>query len=224
MHYWPQALFAWLHYRNVNTLFKTKRLIRSYLGKEGPYKLNIGCGKKHLGEGWLNADIRYGQIYLNATKKFPFADNTFNYIFSEHFIAQIKLAHGKHFLAECFRVLNKGGVLRLTTPDLEFHIRLYLSGEYQNVNMDQYSSRLKLYYKKAPSRCEFINDYMRLFGKKFNYDYDFLLKKCQEAGFRDIKRVECHMSEHEALRNLEQHSNIEWVNKYATIHLECSKP
>jgi len=215
------SLHGWLKLENIKTLLKTKNKIKCYLRENTTKKLNIGCSRSHL-IGWLNADIKYGDIYLNATKDFPFDNNTFDYIYSEHFIQQVTLSHAKFFLKESFRILKPNGVLRITTPDLEYHVKLYL-GLCNEIDLADYSARLSVYYDKAPSKCEFLNDYMILFGKQFNYDFELLSKICKDIGFCNIKRMEYAVSEHVDLQKIESHSKSEWVNKYATFHLEGTK-
>ena len=113
------------------------------------YKINIkGLNKIHYGSGinlfhgWVNVDSlpidlitawRTDQIpnaeqnpvdqfcyhSLDLTSRQPFLDNTFDYGFSEDFIEHISQAESIIFLSECYRVLKKGGILRLSFPGLE---------------------------------------------------------------------------------------------------------
>ena len=64
----------------------------------------------------LTGDNTY--IYLDVCRRFPFAAETFHYIFSEHLIEHLTLEEGEAFLRECFRCLKVGGRIRIATPDL----------------------------------------------------------------------------------------------------------
>ena len=79
--------------------------IRSYLKTNEIKKLHIGAGKNIL-KGWLNADIKASlkTVYLDASKKFPFKNNTFDYIFSEHLIEHLDYKGGINMLSECYRI------------------------------------------------------------------------------------------------------------------------
>lgn len=70
--------------------------IDAYIQTHPIRKLHLGAATSLL-DGWLNTDIlpvSGKSIYLNATKLFPIADNTFDYIFSEHMIEHIGYEEG----------------------------------------------------------------------------------------------------------------------------------
>lgn len=52
--------------------------------------------------------------------KLPFGANSFDAIFCEEAIEHIPLAKGENLLGECLRILKPGGVLRISTPNLDF--------------------------------------------------------------------------------------------------------
>ena len=85
-------------------------------------KLNLGCGGNVL-DGWINSDVNpisSDVIHLNVGNEFPFNDNEFDYIFSEHMIEHKPYEVGSSSLKECYRVLKPRGVVRVSTPDLAF--------------------------------------------------------------------------------------------------------
>jgi predicted SAM-dependent methyltransferase len=88
-------------------------------------KLNIGSAD-HLLDGWINCDInpRPGVMQFDAALPFPFDDNSFDRVFSEHMIEHVDYQGGARMLGECFRVLRPGGRIRISTPSLEFLIAL----------------------------------------------------------------------------------------------------
>jgi SAM-dependent methyltransferase len=70
-------------------------------------------------------------IYLkhDATKKYPFEDETFQWIYSEHFIEHINPSEFFFLLKELKRLLKKGGIIRCSTPDLTMYITGYMDPE-----------------------------------------------------------------------------------------------
>lgn len=98
-----------------------------------PYRLHIGSGKARL-EGWVNMDIQAlpgVDVVCDVTKGLGFSD--VEAVFAEHFLEHLALADAVNFLEECHRVLNPGGWVRLSTPNLEWvwmtHYRLDLDDE-----------------------------------------------------------------------------------------------
>ena len=89
-------------------------------------KVQLGAGSSRL-EGWLNTDIEPGDglAYLDATKPFPFEDDSVHYIFSEHLIEHLTYDEGKAMMAEAHRVLAPGGKMRISTPNLTRFIELF---------------------------------------------------------------------------------------------------
>ena len=60
------------------------------------------------------------------TEKLPFDDSSVDVIYHSHFLEHIPLNLGKKFLKENFRILRKGGRLRIVVPDLEEICHAYL--------------------------------------------------------------------------------------------------
>jgi len=91
-----------------------------YFATTTTHRLHIGCGTC-IKEGWLNVDIKpiAGAEYMDAGRRFPFPCNSFHYIFSEHLIEHLNYFEARNMMDECYRVLRKGGVMRLATPSLE---------------------------------------------------------------------------------------------------------
>jgi predicted SAM-dependent methyltransferase len=175
--------------------------IKKYLRDNKVPKLQVGCGPNYM-KRWLNADIVSGDIYFNAKRKFPFKNNTFDFIFCEHFIEHIPLNTGQNFLTECHRILKKDGVIRITTPDLEKVIEIYH-------NPSKGSELLaKAVYGKEVSACELINSYWNHWGHKLIYDENLVKLLLNKAGFTEVTFCESKKSSHRELANLEMHDEL----------------
>lgn len=105
-------------------------------------KINLGCGTTFVkSEGWINFDY----TPTNATVQqadllapLQLESGSVAVVYSSHFLEHVPRLLVPALLAECFRVLRPGGVIRLVLPDLEEMCREYLSrreaGEHEKAN------------------------------------------------------------------------------------------
>lgn len=85
-----------------------------------PRLLNLGGGSNTV-EGGLTVDLDpRADCYVNVTQPLPFADASFDLILLEEVIEHVDKAQGLDLLRECHRILARGGVIRITTPDLDW--------------------------------------------------------------------------------------------------------
>ena len=156
--------------------------------------LHLGSGNVRL-EGWLNIDLdsENSDLHLDLREKFPFEDESVNFIFSEHLIEHFLREDALSFLKECYRVLKQGGVIRLSTPNLRFLVLTYLS-----YNTTEWGD---LWQPANP--CQMMNEGMRFWGHQFLYDADELIEILREAGFEVTQFVGWGQSEHAELHGLE---------------------
>ena len=93
-----------------------------------PQMLNLGCGHR-IHPAWLNLDIapaHQSVIAHNLTEPLPLDDASCSVAYSSHVLEHLPKDQAPSFLAECYRVLTPGGVVRIVVPDLETIARLYL--------------------------------------------------------------------------------------------------
>lgn len=207
---------------------KRPRAISKYLAATDSPKLHIGCGPHKIG-GWLNTDIDVSKhaIYLDATKPLPFADDTFDFIFSEHMIEHIPIAAAQRLCSECARILRPGGVLRIATPDMAFLFALWRNDTPKLT--ESYLLRAAEHFKNYPSlvnKCATINNFFYNWGHSFIYDEETLSHILSGAGLSNIERVQVGESRHAALNGLERHglSISDEHNTFETMVLESTKP
>ena len=176
-------------------------------------KLHLGCGRNLLG-GWINTDFNtakfQGSDFLDVTEKFPYDDNSVDYIFSEHMIEHINYQDGKFMIEESFRVLKSGGKIRISTPDLKFLINLYTEDktDLQKKYID-YSVNHKSYNVSIGTDTFIINNFVRDWGHTFIYDEKTLKSLFESVGFSDVKSYLISESEDENLKNLENINDSE---------------
>ena len=162
--------------------------------------LHVGCGDILL-KGWLN--IRYERreeygtikkgndaLYLNYNllKRWPFEEDSIQYIAGSHFIEHLDLNQGMEFLKESFRVLKKGGVIRLSCPDLNIYARNYVENNrkfFENKWIKEWCA-----FKKAvtPGEIFIAKAYDSGGSHKWFYDFDSLKHVLEAAGFQKVTK------------------------------------
>lgn len=83
--------------------------------------LNLGCGSTFV-KGWTNIDFVSGSEHViahNLLKGIPFPDNSFDLVYHSHVLEHFPKSEAPKFIAECYRVLKPGGIIRIAIPDLE---------------------------------------------------------------------------------------------------------
>jgi SAM-dependent methyltransferase len=216
-------------------LLSDRRSISRYLDTHTVRRLQIGSGPNPF-PGWLNTDLapdtypdhRANIVYLDATRRFPFEDGTFDFVFSEHQIEHISETAAVNMVQECFRVLRPGGRIRIATPDLAAIVGLHT---------ESISPPARHYLQFMAARfipdatgslaCEVINHMFYAHGHRFIYDFETLSARLSQAGFVDIVRYVPGESDDPTLRQLEAHGRAigdEGVNRYETMAVEGTRP
>ena len=92
-------------------------------------KLNIACGERYH-KDWTNIDFHADSNLVkkvNILGGVPFENNSFDVIYSSHFLEHLSLVQARFVLKEAHRLLKKDGVLRIVVPDLENICKEYLN-------------------------------------------------------------------------------------------------
>ena len=156
-------------------------------------KLHVGCGPQLLA-GWINVDNQpYNGIdaVVDVRNGVPYEDLEF--IFAEHFIEHLSFDDAQKFLRDCRRALAPDGVLRLTTPNLDWvWLTQYHLGQWQAPS-------------EAVRDCFWMNKAFRGWGHQFLYNVQTLTECLREAGFAIVEETKYSESKHEVLRGIERH-------------------
>lgn len=91
--------------------------------------LNLGCGAR-FHPAWTNVDLASADprvLEHDIRRPLPFDDGTFEAVYHSHVLEHLPPDDGRALLAECFRVLRPGGIVRVVVPDLESIARQYLA-------------------------------------------------------------------------------------------------
>lgn len=172
-----------------------------------PYdKIHYGAGFSLL-KDWVNVDFFVywdnnnfpNQIKVDLSKRHPFADETFNFGYSQDFLEHLTQADQIIFLEEVFRTFKPGGVLRLSFPGLEGSLKKYF--------------RSKDYQGCLIGKKEAFTDHVHFHLPAF----EELELICRFLGFSDIKRVEYGVSVYPELCNLDTREGQIALNTFVEI-------
>jgi predicted SAM-dependent methyltransferase len=120
---------------------------------------------------------------LDIRNPLPFEDNAVDWVYAEHLIEHITLPVALGWLTEVNRILTPGGVLRLTTPDLQKYVAGYSD---KNTFYEEHRTRLSDMQvgPPMPARKAFMfNQIFYLYGHRWLYDEPELRYALTKAGF-----------------------------------------
>ncbi|NTA39814.1 class I SAM-dependent methyltransferase [Agrobacterium salinitolerans] len=163
-------------------------------GNRNPAKLNIGCGPV-IFDGWINIDIDHVDADVNAdvTKGLEFEDNSVSFVFAEHFIEHLPRVEAVKFLKECRRVMRPGGVIRLSTPDLDELVDAYIARD---------AGRWGQLWQPI-NAAHMLNEAFYSWGHQFLYNREEMTALLKEAGLPNIRWCNHRQSIFKELSGLE---------------------
>jgi predicted SAM-dependent methyltransferase len=177
-----------------------ERAFLTSLTPQDDVRVNIGAGSAPT-EGWLNTDLFRSpdRVKLDATRRWPFADEVLAAINIEHMVEHLERDQLPPLLAEAHRTLRPGGLIRISTPDLEG-----LSHAYREADPAVLEAHRGHGYT-ARNHADLVNNYSQLFGHRHIYDFATLELLLREAGFEQIERQDFGESRHPELRGIDRH-------------------
>jgi predicted SAM-dependent methyltransferase len=205
------------------TWIKDPGIIRDYLQSHSVRKLQLGAGGNDP-KGWLNTDITptSDEVYLDATKQYPFPDGSFQYVFSEHVIEHVPWEAGVALLRESYRVLAPGGKVRVVTPNLAKFVQL-LTGSADADTQRFIAAKLRFHgWPESPVTGAYIfNRQVREWGHQFLYDSATLRKSLELAGFKQITEYRIEEKTDPVFREVELRTRNEGSDRWMVNHWEA---
>lgn len=205
------------------------RKLRAYTAENAAIRLMIGSGPSHL-DGWLATDLlpsRPDVVLLDANDRFPFDDGVVHRIHTEHMIEHVDHPIGAHMLAECARVLEPGGRIRIATPDFDQVIALAVAPPNEVVALARASNlRNGIDESVADDPVYAVNRLFSGYGHRFLYTEAALRRELETAGFTEVTRHRVGHSKDPEFALVDQHSkqiDAAW-NEYQTLVLEAVLP
>jgi predicted SAM-dependent methyltransferase len=180
--------------------WKARRRTRDRLAKL-PSKdlcINIGCGPNCL-SGWINVDMARNDgldIVWDLRHGLPFPSESCTAVFGEHVIEHIRKEDAARLLKECHRVMQKGGVIRLSTPDAGRFLKAYAN--------DDGFLRHPSFDRPIETPMDRINHMMREDGQHlWVYDAPALILLLQQAGFGEVSEQAFGSSQHARMKSID---------------------
>lgn len=223
---WEQFSIGSSHKHGITSLY-----FGEYMRRRGdkPLSLVCCCGPMPYADDWFSTDIQEDpakHIFMLdiASAPFPFANNTFNYIFIEHGTEHVDLEGLGTFINESFRILKPNGVLRIATPSLENWIKYYLfnSEEHDRITNFVYDKWMKKAKNMGLSNKALpFNNVMHNFCHVLVLDFETHKNILIKAGFVSVTREKMHVSNWRELNNIERRSD--YFSEFETLVMEARK-
>lgn len=184
---------------------------------EAPFgirRVQVGVGPKNAHPDWWNTDIRHFDgidEVMDATLPWKW-DGILDFVYAEHFLEHLDIAMGAQFLVNAGNALHPGGVLRLSTPSLEWVLSTHFSFTSAE-SPDQITETLA------------INRAFHGWGHKFLYSRGLLNWLLRSVGFSQISFHEYGGSDHPQLKNMEAHGGWRTDFEYPSVWIvEAVRP
>ena len=141
----------------------------------------------------LNAGDPIAFVVLDVRGGLPFPDDSAEYVYAGQFIEHLNPVYeAPAFVKECRRVLKPGGILRMSTPDLNILLLHFTTNQ-----MDAFASEQPEAYAKARSTATQLGYIMygslgpestseNYEGHMMIYNEDSMTDLLWDAGFQDI--------------------------------------
>lgn len=153
-------------------------------------RLHFGCGERHI-EGWLNVDVTGSEYDLDlASGSLPWANDSFHVAAAQQVIEHLELYDELlPLLKELHRVIDHGGEIWLSCPDMEKVCKSYFEYKGTDLINDYKSSYPCFTIGDAPSQ-HMINHSFHQWGEHKNlYDFELLCWALTQAGFTECIRM-----------------------------------
>ncbi|MDO8648415.1 MAG: methyltransferase domain-containing protein [Candidatus Peregrinibacteria bacterium] len=156
-------------------------------------KLDICGGRNPLNpQEYLNVDfvaLPKVDLVFDLREKFPIPDGVIEEVFSAATLEHFRKPHVHHILREFHRILKPGGLLRVSTPDIEAIAKGLLAGDDLDVINQHFFGKFK------------SNETEDLDLHKWMYPAGKMIEVLQEMGFTDVRRIPMDLGLHDPKYN-----------------------
>jgi predicted SAM-dependent methyltransferase len=171
----------------------------------GMRKVHVGCGPHAVMEDWWNIDIRkFPGIdeAFDATQAWHYTD--LHYVYAEHFLEHLALDRAIQFLIQAGNSLREGGVIRLSTPNLEWVVHTHFQ-----TGQTEEGKRLMDTLR--------MNRAFHGWGHQFLYSQEMLVHILSAIGYTAILPCTYGQSNHQELNSLEKHGGFSVAGGFPSV-------
>jgi len=218
------AFRTWQQSRVDQNHLKTAREAFNAYNKEAQVKkIQFGSGANSL-DGWLNTDAnpKANAVFVDIKKTLPFQNESFDYAFSEHVFGYLNFKEAAQHLEDVFRILKKGGVYHIETPNLDLIQKDPVAVK------DYYSWYLEKFKvpNDGPEAVYFLNHFFKIAYGTYFHNATSLKFLAQKNNWTSFKFFDTNQkSSFEALQNISHHKEVIGANhnNLETIIVELVK-
>ncbi len=147
--------------------------------------LELGAGPVKGKNGWLTVDFCEGaDLTWDLNLPLPFPDESVCKIYSSHLLEHFFYRDLVRLLADCHRVLKRGGSFSVCVPDASIYVRAYMNSKAPD-------QRGVLVYEPAvisDCKMDWLNYIAYMDGHhRYMFDTENLLRVLRNAGFSDVQ-------------------------------------
>jgi predicted SAM-dependent methyltransferase len=157
---------------------------------------------------------------INLRKRFPFSDNSIDYIYTAHFIEHLEKHEAIKLFKQCYRSLKPGGTIRILVPDLDIVSRQYIESDDKIRKVEILNNHFYGLIEKKDVAPTFYERMLLWFarGHKWLYNFEYMKRNLMLAGFEDQKIKRCQFQQGET-------PNIDFLDNYPdhTLYVEAKK-
>lgn len=188
-------------------------------------RLHLACGNNVL-PGWLNADFypEGGAMFMDFTRRFPFATASFDAAFCEHSIEHIEKSDAAFMCREVHRVLKSGGRFRVVTPSIEKFAKLALSSESETTR--NYLEWFRTWSNDPhASLSDALNAWFFKHGHRHLFTNEELSDLLRQTGFQNIRILEPEEYGDPVFSGVDGHGKVvgSHINSSEAIAVEAQK-
>ena len=192
-------------------------------------KLNVGASPIWNKDGWVSLDHKAtrnsGKYIKGDASRINLKDNSCAIIFCSHVLEHIPHYKIQKVLIEFSRVMEKGGILRLLTPDLFKIAKAYVEkdkeffeqalDEDENIRKDLGYGGMFMNYIVSPGQDTLLlsrnlDEVIGGYAHIYSYDYEMIKILLEQCGFSDVKQTPFCKS---SLEELEEPLHVEGFEK-----------
>lgn len=164
---------------------------------------NLVINLKFLRNRVPNFFFNYPKVdIVDIRKKFPYANNSIDYIYCSQVIEHLQKYDLNKFIEECLRILKPGGLIRILTPDLEKIIKLYSLSDLNTFKENDFLESNNpcdhlnaMFYPRSHIFLNKRSVFTKFFDflpeqHKYIYDFKTIFEMFKSVGYENIKSVD----------------------------------